>query len=64
MIADVCDQDELKTGERREGMYGAIFWWVVKLGNGRCHRAPADTSWSTPASTSTSVEDSPNARSS
>ena len=32
MVADVCDQDELKTGERREGMYGAIFWWVVKLG--------------------------------
>ena len=32
MIADVCDQDELRTGERREGMYGAIFWWVVKLG--------------------------------
>lgn len=32
MIADVCDQDELKTGERREGMYGSIFWWVVKLG--------------------------------
>ncbi len=32
MIADVCDKDELVTGERREGMYGAIFWWVVKLG--------------------------------
>ena len=32
MIADVCDFDELKTGERREGMYGSIFWWVVKLG--------------------------------
>ena len=32
MIADVCDQDELRTGERREGMYGSIFWWVVKLG--------------------------------
>ena len=32
MVADVCDQDELKTGERREGMYGSIFWWVVKLG--------------------------------
>ena len=32
MVADVCDQDELETGERREGMYGAIFWWVVKLG--------------------------------
>jgi len=24
--------DELETGERREGMYGSIFWWVVKLG--------------------------------
>jgi len=32
MIADVCDADELATGERREGMYGSIFWWVVKLG--------------------------------
>ncbi len=32
MMADVCDEDELNTGERREGMYGAIFWWVVKLG--------------------------------
>lgn len=32
MIADVCDEDELDTGERREGMYGSIFWWVVKLG--------------------------------
>jgi len=32
MMADVVDFDELKTGERREGMYGSIFWWVVKLG--------------------------------
>ena len=32
MIADVVDMDELETHERREGMYGAIFWWVVKLG--------------------------------
>ena len=32
MVADVCDLDELKTGERREGMYGSIYWWVVKLG--------------------------------
>ena len=32
MIADVVDADELETGERREGMYGSIFWWVVKLG--------------------------------
>ncbi len=32
MIADVVDVDELETHERREGMYGSIFWWVVKLG--------------------------------
>lgn len=32
MVADVCDLDELNTGERREGMFGSIFWWVVKLG--------------------------------
>ena len=32
MIADVVDEDELLTGERREGMFGSIFWWVVKLG--------------------------------
>lgn len=32
MIADVCDYDELETHERREGMFGSIFWWVVKLG--------------------------------
>ena len=32
MVADVVDTDELQTGERREGMYGSIFWWVVKLG--------------------------------
>jgi GPH family glycoside/pentoside/hexuronide:cation symporter len=32
MMADVCDLDELKTSERREGMFGSIYWWVVKLG--------------------------------
>jgi glycoside/pentoside/hexuronide:cation symporter, GPH family len=32
MIADVVDTDELKTHQRREGMYGSIFWWMVKLG--------------------------------
>jgi glycoside/pentoside/hexuronide:cation symporter, GPH family len=32
MMADVVDHDELETHERREGMYGSIFWWVVKLG--------------------------------
>jgi len=32
MIADVCDMDELNTGSRREGMFGSIYWWVVKVG--------------------------------
>jgi len=32
MVADVVDLDELNTKERREGMFGSIFWWVVKLG--------------------------------
>lgn len=32
MTADVCDVDELQYGQRREGIFGAIYWWVVKLG--------------------------------
>ncbi len=32
MVADVVDVDELDTGERREGMFGSIYWWVVKVG--------------------------------
>lgn len=32
MNADVCDMDEVETHQRREGMFGSIFWWVVKLG--------------------------------
>jgi GPH family glycoside/pentoside/hexuronide:cation symporter len=32
MVADVVDYDEVQTHERREGMFGSIFWWVVKLG--------------------------------
>jgi GPH family glycoside/pentoside/hexuronide:cation symporter len=32
MVADVVDLDELESHERREGMFGSIFWWVVKLG--------------------------------
>lgn len=32
MVADVCDLDELRTDTRREGMFGAIYWWMVKVG--------------------------------
>jgi GPH family glycoside/pentoside/hexuronide:cation symporter len=32
MVADVCDFDELHTGKRREGMFGSIYWWMVKIG--------------------------------
>jgi GPH family glycoside/pentoside/hexuronide:cation symporter len=32
MTADVCDMDELSSGKRREGIFGAIYWWMVKFG--------------------------------
>ena len=32
MTADVIDLDEINTGKRREGIFGAIYWWMVKLG--------------------------------
>jgi GPH family glycoside/pentoside/hexuronide:cation symporter len=32
MTSDVLDIDELNTGKRREGVFGAIYWWMVKLG--------------------------------
>ncbi|MCE2895503.1 MAG: MFS transporter [Flammeovirgaceae bacterium] len=32
MTADVIDLDELTTGKRREGIFGAIYWWMVKVG--------------------------------
>jgi GPH family glycoside/pentoside/hexuronide:cation symporter len=32
MTADVIDLDELETGKRREGLFGAIYWWMVKFG--------------------------------
>ncbi|MDC1068526.1 MFS transporter [Candidatus Kapabacteria bacterium] len=35
MTADVCDLDELRNGQpRKEGTFGAIYWWMVKLGQG------------------------------
>lgn len=32
MTADVIDLDELNSGKRREGIFGAIYWWMVKFG--------------------------------
>lgn len=32
MISDVCDVDELESRERREGVFAAIYWWMVKVG--------------------------------
>jgi GPH family glycoside/pentoside/hexuronide:cation symporter len=32
MTADVCDLNELNTGTRSEGVFGAIYWWMVKFG--------------------------------
>ena len=34
MTADVIDIDEINTGKRREGIFGAIYWWMVKVGYG------------------------------
>lgn len=30
MTADICDEDELKNGQRREGMFGAVYQWATK----------------------------------
>ena len=32
MVADVCDEDELNTGTRKEGAYYSVFWWFMKMG--------------------------------
>ena len=32
MMADICDEDELKTGLRREGIFGALLFWIQKTG--------------------------------
>lgn len=32
MLADICDEDELRHGLRREGTFGALFSWVQKSG--------------------------------
>ena len=32
MFADLCDEDELNNGQRREGIFGAAFSWLLKIG--------------------------------
>ncbi len=32
MKADIPDYDEIKTGRRREGMFGAMATWIQKIG--------------------------------
>ena len=32
MVGDICDEDELKTGNRSEGSYYSVFWWFIKMG--------------------------------
>jgi GPH family glycoside/pentoside/hexuronide:cation symporter len=31
MVADICDEEELHTGLRREGMYGAVTGFALKV---------------------------------
>lgn len=32
MFADICDEDELAHGQRREGIFSAVFSWLIKTG--------------------------------
>jgi GPH family glycoside/pentoside/hexuronide:cation symporter len=32
MMADLCDVDEYEHGKRREGVFGAVFSWIQKVG--------------------------------
>ncbi len=32
MLADICDEDELLHGFRREGIFGALLFWIQKAG--------------------------------
>jgi hypothetical protein len=33
MVADICDEDELRTGTRAEGSFYSIYWWFIKMGS-------------------------------
>jgi GPH family glycoside/pentoside/hexuronide:cation symporter len=32
MVADICDEDELENGTRREGMFSAVYGYIMKVG--------------------------------
>ncbi len=32
MVGDICDEDELETGNRSEGSFYSVFWWFIKMG--------------------------------
>ncbi|MDZ4204871.1 MAG: MFS transporter [Bacteroidales bacterium] len=32
MVGDICDEDDLKTGNRTEGSFYSVFWWFIKMG--------------------------------
>lgn len=33
MVGDICDEEELKTGQRSEGSFYSVFWWFIKMGS-------------------------------
>ncbi len=33
MVGDICDEDELNTGNRSEGSFYSVFWWFIKMGS-------------------------------
>lgn len=32
MVGDICDEDNLNTGHRKEGSFYSVFWWFIKMG--------------------------------
>ncbi|KYG66497.1 hypothetical protein AZI86_05470 [Bdellovibrio bacteriovorus] len=33
MLADICDEDDLRSGKRAEGSYYSVYWWFIKMGS-------------------------------
>jgi GPH family glycoside/pentoside/hexuronide:cation symporter len=36
MVADVCQWEEARSGRRMEGMFGAVYAWIMKVGMAAC----------------------------